>query len=620
LISLVLQVFLWSTGRSALADTEIARFLLHPVGLVGLILVFSGWVCIAGLKLAVLVMLSLGTEIGMRPSLLSILSHVRWRGFDVLQLSFYAVMQILLVALPFAVCGGLTYWWLLTERDINYYLSDRPAEFYAALVVGGLLAVAFTVAVVMMLCRWVYALPLLLFEDAPPEKCLSLSTARGRRELRSIAAVLGGWALGMLLLQVAVTALMLAVADGLLWLAPGGLAGLVIFAGIALLLTLIGNTALSVLASISFAALISMLYVRDRQPRRVAIPALRERVPFAPRWSLDPPGTIGSIGLGLCVAALFGAWTLWSIDFEDLKHVEITAHRGGAAVAPENTLAAIEQAIEAGADWVEIDVQETRDGVVVVVHDSDLSRVAGNPIKIWEATAAELRQIDIGSRFDPRFSDQRVPKLTEVLELCEDRVKVNIELKYYGHEQQLEQRVFEIVREKKMNSQVVVMSLKYQGLTKMHEILQQRLQDPRRRFPLGLLTATKIGDLTKFDHIDFHAVHSSLATAAFVDYAHSPAVNRSVHAWTLNDSQLISLMISRGVDNLITDRPALARRVLEEIEAMSSPERFLLEVSHRLGLGVDPPPPPAAAATDRATGPPQTDAPATAGLPEPGPN
>jgi len=106
-------------------------------------------------------------------------------------------------------------------------------------------------------------------------------------------------------------------------------------------------------------------------------------------------------------------------------------------------------------------------------------------------------------------------------------------------------------------------------------------------------TATKIGDLTKFKHTDFHAIHSSLATQSFVDYTHSPEVNRSVAAWTLNDARLLSLMISRGVDNLITDHPALARRVLEEMKAMRGPEQFVLEISHRLGLGVDPPPAPA---------------------------
>ena len=139
--------------------------------------------------------------------------------------------------------------------------------------------------------------------------------------------------------------------------------------------------------------------------------------------------------------------------------MQITAHRGGAGVAPENTLAAIRQAIAAGADWIEIDVQESQDGVVVVVHDSDLARVGNNPVKIWAATADELRSVYIGSHFDPAFSDERVPTLEEVLQTCKGKAGVNIELKYYGHDQDLENRVIELVERFQMETEIVVMSL-----------------------------------------------------------------------------------------------------------------------------------------------------------------
>ena len=113
--------------------------------------------------------------------------------------------------------------------------------------------------------------------------------------------------------------------------------------------------------------------------------------------------------------------------------------------APENTLAAVEVALAAATDWVEIDVQETADGEVVVLHDSDLKKVAGVDLKIWDATWEDLQEIDVGSFFSPEFSDQRVPKLEEVLALCRGRAGVVIELKYYGHQVRLEERVAEIV-------------------------------------------------------------------------------------------------------------------------------------------------------------------------------
>ena len=98
-------------------------------------------------------------------------------------------------------------------------------------------------------------------------------------------------------------------------------------------------------------------------------------------------------------------------------------------------MAAIEQGIEDGADWSEIDVQETSDGEVVVFHDSDFMRLAQVNRKIWEVTAAELEDIDLGSWFDAAYADERAPTLREVPASAKGRAKVVIELKYHGHDQ-----------------------------------------------------------------------------------------------------------------------------------------------------------------------------------------
>jgi len=85
--------------------------------------------------------------------------------------------------------------------------------------------------------------------------------------------------------------------------------------------------------------------------------------------------------------------------------VAIIGHRGAAGSRPENTMAAVERAIADGADWVEVDVQETADGEVVVVHDSDFMKAAGISLKDWDATLQNLAGIDIGSRFDAVYAD-----------------------------------------------------------------------------------------------------------------------------------------------------------------------------------------------------------------------
>lgn len=196
-----------------------------------------------------------------------------------------------------------------------------------------------------------------------------------------------------------------------------------------------------------------------------------------------------------------------------------------------------------------------------------------NPVKIWDATADELQSIDIGSYFGPQFKGERVPTLEEVLKVCKGKVGVNIELKYYGHTQDLETRVIELVERFQMESEIVVMSLESKGI--------QKVKSLRPAWTTGLLTEVVVGDLTHAK-ADFLAVKSSIASRGFVEAAHN--CNKTVSTWTVNDGYAMSAMISRGVDNLITDYPSVARRVLAERQEMSPLERQMVELAFYLGV------------------------------------
>jgi glycerophosphoryl diester phosphodiesterase len=263
-----------------------------------------------------------------------------------------------------------------------------------------------------------------------------------------------------------------------------------------------------------------------------------------------------------------------------IDDVVVIAHRGAAGSAPENTLASVAVALDEGADIVEIDVQETADGTVVVIHDSDLMKVGGSPLKVWEAEFEEIREIDIGSWYGLEFAGQRVPTLAEVLEMCKDKARVDIELKYYGHNDRLEQRVANIVRETGMNDQVIAMSLKGDLALSMKAI------EPH--WQVGLLTAKAVGDLSTSDH-DFLAVHAGIANPGFIRRAHR--AGKDVYVWTVNDRLNMSRMMSRGVDGVITDYPGLAKQVLAERAEMSSVERLLVTAALWIGLEPDEPPP-----------------------------
>jgi glycerophosphoryl diester phosphodiesterase len=253
--------------------------------------------------------------------------------------------------------------------------------------------------------------------------------------------------------------------------------------------------------------------------------------------------------------------------------VLVIAHRGSSATAPENTLAAFRLAAEQGADFIEFDVQESADGEVVVMHDSDLMKVGGSPLKVWETQAAELRAVDIGSRTGPQFSAERVPTLAETLAAIKGRSRAIVELKSYGHAQRLEERVVEIVEAAGMVDGSIFMSLDHEMVRKVKQL--------RPSWRSGVLVAKALGDLTSLG-ADFLAVEARLATRSFVRQAHR--AGQDVYVWTVNDPAWMLAAMSNGVDGLITDAPDLARRAVERRASMSDAQRVMVALLIRLGV------------------------------------
>jgi len=111
---------------------------------------------------------------------------------------------------------------------------------------------------------------------------------------------------------------------------------------------------------------------------------------------------------------------------------EIIGHRGSCADQPENTLASYRRAIEAGATVAECDVRTTKDGYLVSSHDANINRTSNGTGLIGQMTLADLKKLDFGSRFDPKFKDERIPTLREILELCKRKIRVMLDLKEEG--------------------------------------------------------------------------------------------------------------------------------------------------------------------------------------------
>lgn len=572
-ISLVFRGFLSAYGRDVLADADIAKFLLHPIGIAALLVVSALLVGLVAVELAILMTLSLAAQENRTVSIRGAMHFVATRNVGaILRLAIRVILEMLLWAIPFLAAGGGFFWLFLTDHDINFYLTDKPPEFWIAAACIGSCLVAMVAVLLWRVSNYVFATQILIFEKATPHEALEFSTARAVGYRLTIIKALCVWGAIHFGIGAALTFAVGFVGQSLILAASGTIVGLIFAVGTALCLVAVANGLSNALSNCTLGCLLGIAYLRSGRDEsgEIHLPTL-EKHDLLAGMRVTPGRIAATLVIGVLAAGLLGRFVLSSFSLQD--NVVITAHRGGATAAPENTLAAFERAIADKTDWVEIDVQESSDGIVLVAHDSDLKKVAGNATRIWEATADELRQIDIGSYHGGEFSGERIPTLDETLKLCKGRVKLNIELKYYGHSQDLEAKVVDLVEANDMQDSIVIMSLKQSGIDEIKKL--------RPGWICGLLTAVATGDLTKAN-ADFLAVNASIANKSFIQLAHKR--DKEVAAWTLNTASDISRMISRGVDNIITDDVALVHSVLKQRRDMSPVDRILLELAVYFGV------------------------------------
>ncbi|MFS0782060.1 glycerophosphodiester phosphodiesterase family protein [Bacillus sp. 1P06AnD] len=234
--------------------------------------------------------------------------------------------------------------------------------------------------------------------------------------------------------------------------------------------------------------------------------------------------------------------------FYDRPQLHITAHRAGAALAPENTLAALNQAIEAKATMAEIDVQQTKDGKLIVMHDSDFKRVAKVPKKVWTVSAEEAQTFEVGSSFSKKFKGEKIPLLEEMIKEADGRIKLMIELKMNGHDKQLVKRVLQVIQKNNFTDQCIVASMDAR-------LLQQvKTMDPTIK--TAYITAVAYGNLHLMKNVDVFSIEASFVNSDLV--ASLQSTGKEVFVWTVNEKDAINRTITMPVNGLITDNPYLA--------------------------------------------------------------
>jgi glycerophosphoryl diester phosphodiesterase len=230
--------------------------------------------------------------------------------------------------------------------------------------------------------------------------------------------------------------------------------------------------------------------------------------------------------------------------------VAVVAHRGASREAPENTLSAIRLAIAQGVDACEVDVQATADGVLVLLHDEDLARVARDLRPVWGLSYAEVQRLEAGSWFSPDFAGEPIPRLEQVLDLARGHIALNLELKFTGPDQDLARRVADLVLAAGMGGSCLLTSQSLPGLRPAQTL----------GIPIGWVVESDPGDPATLD-LDALSLQAHLATPALVSTCRRAGVE--THVWTVNREAEMRRLIDLGVTAIITDAPVLLRRVLD---------------------------------------------------------
>lgn len=237
--------------------------------------------------------------------------------------------------------------------------------------------------------------------------------------------------------------------------------------------------------------------------------------------------------------------------------VQLIAHRGASAYAPENTISSIEKALEYQSAYIEIDVHMTSDGEVVAIHDSTIDRTSNGSGNVSDHTLAELKQMDFGSWFGDPFKGEEIPTLEEVLKAINRKAVLIIELKSGGDKyKDIEKKIVGKIKKMGLESHVILKSFSYAILNEFEDIAPEMKRLYCTFWGNAWLT---IDNFLRFKGIfegasfQYLQVHKYFLTDSIIKEAHER--NIKVVVWDVHDKGSMEEFAKMGVDFIETDNP-----------------------------------------------------------------
>jgi len=234
---------------------------------------------------------------------------------------------------------------------------------------------------------------------------------------------------------------------------------------------------------------------------------------------------------------------------------KVIAHRGFSSAAPENTMAAFQKAIDVNADCFELDVRKTKDDSLIVIHDATVDRTSSNGFKgkVSELNYSELTKARVGytEKFGDKFKDEKIPTLREALMLAKGKIKVCIEMKVYG----VEDEVYQLLKELNMINDVIIFSFHCPVLIKFHHLDK----NIKTLYLFNYADKTSI-DYARIIESDYIGVgYDTKVTPELVSYAHKN--NLELWKWTVDKEEDMKELMNLHIDGIITNFPDVALKI-----------------------------------------------------------
>ncbi|OCT12225.1 glycerophosphodiester phosphodiesterase [Paenibacillus pectinilyticus] len=236
----------------------------------------------------------------------------------------------------------------------------------------------------------------------------------------------------------------------------------------------------------------------------------------------------------------------------------VIGHRGSAGEAPENTLASFALAVEQGADGIELDVQLTKDGEIVVCHDLTLDRTTNGSGYIGEKLWEDLKHLDAGSWFSEAFTGERIPLLRQVFDLLPRGFLINVEVKH-AYEGKMEKALLALLREIDRWEDIVISSFD-------HKVIH-RIKQAQPNAKVGVLYAANLIDHAAYARqlgVDVFSLHPYHQCIEQEDVRAAASAGLAVYPYTVNHTADYKRMIAADVTGIITDYPARLREFLAQ--------------------------------------------------------